>query len=142
MGWNVITPTLTTPTNAAAGQRVFRTVWPWSPRLCRKMTYCVSPSAIPTAATPKPQWNPSRVCSRPVTVGADDAGRGGLGHFQAAIGERVIEVLPEDGEHPVVREPLPAFDTEQVGQADRMAEHGATDRTAQTPAKAQCKTLQ
>ena len=56
-------------------------------------------------------------------VGADDAGCGGLRQLEAAIGERVVEVVAQDREHPVEREPLPQLDAEQVGQADRMAEH-------------------
>ena len=44
---------------------------------------------------------------------------------EAAVGERVIEVVPQDREHPVEGEPLPEFDTEKIGQADRMAEHSA-----------------
>ena len=59
-------------------------------------------------------------------VGADDAGRGGLRQLEAAVGQRVVEVVPQDREHPVEREPLPELDAEKIGQADRMAEHGAS----------------
>jgi len=40
-------------------------------------------------------------------VGTDDAGGGRLGQAQSTVGHRVIEVVPEDGEHPVERETLP-----------------------------------
>lgn len=58
-------------------------------------------------------------------VGAHDPGRGGLGHAQPAVGQRVVQVVAQDGEHPVKREPLPQLDAEQVDQTDRMAESRA-----------------
>jgi hypothetical protein len=45
-------------------------------------------------------------------VGADNASRGGLRHFESAVGEGVVEVVAEDREHPVEREPLPHLDAE------------------------------
>ena len=49
----------TTPATAAARQKAGRvngcgTVRPCSPRLRRKITYCVRPSAMPIAAAPNP----------------------------------------------------------------------------------------
>ena len=61
-------------------------------------------------------------------VGADDAGGGRLGQAQSTVGHRVVEVIPEDGEHPVEGETLPQFDTEEVDQPDGMAEPGASRR--------------
>jgi hypothetical protein len=45
-------------------------------------------------------------------VGADDPGRGGLRQFEAAVGDRVIEVVAEDRQHPVEGESLPQLDSE------------------------------
>jgi hypothetical protein len=58
-------------------------------------------------------------------VGADDPDGDGLRQPEAAFGHRVIEVLAEDGEHPVEGESLPKLDSEKVDQADRMAKEGA-----------------
>ena len=41
----------------------------------------------------------------------DDAGRGGFRQLEAALGNRVIEVVTQDREHPVKREPFPQFDS-------------------------------
>ena len=72
----IATPITTSPATTMATVRVtalrgngFGTCRPCSPRLRRKNTYWANPSAIPTAAAPKPQWNPMRVCSRPVING-------------------------------------------------------------------------
>ena len=74
--------TTTTITTAASTAHLmplrgsgFGTSRPCSPRFFLKKTYCARPSAIPTAAAPKPQWKPMRVCSRPVISGPTNAPR-------------------------------------------------------------------
>jgi hypothetical protein len=59
-------------------------------------------------------------------VRTDDAGRGLLGQPEPALLERVVEVVPENGEHPVEGETLPELDPEQVRETDRVAEYGST----------------
>ena len=48
-----------------------------------------------------------------------------FGSSEPAVGDRVVEVVAEDGEHPVEREALPQLDTEEVGKTDRVTEQGA-----------------
>ena len=55
-------------------------------------------------------------------VGADDAGRGGLVHREAALGDGVVEVDEEDALHPVEAEALPHLDAEDVRQRPRLPE--------------------
>ena len=62
-------------------------------------------------------------------VGADDSGGGGLGQRQAAVGQRVVEVVAEDGEHPVEREALPQRAVPQLGLGAALA-WGLTDVSA------------
>ncbi len=42
-------------------------------RFLRNTTYCTSPSAMPMAARPKPQWKPALSRSRPVSSGPTSA---------------------------------------------------------------------
>ncbi len=41
----------------------------------RPNEYWMRPIAMPTAATPKPQWNPTLLCRNPVTIGPRNAPR-------------------------------------------------------------------
>ena len=61
-------------------------------------------------------------------VGADEARCGGLGKLEAAFGDRVIEVVGKDREHPVKREPLPQLHAEEIDKADRVPEQRASGR--------------
>lgn len=58
------------------------------------------------------------------TVGANQADRGVLGQTQTAVGRRIVQVVPEDGDHSVERKTLPQLDSEEVDQPDRVAEQG------------------